>query len=81
MDALPLLGKTLGLAGTHGLVLDATSLHLLLEVLGAQLLGLGLVDVLHEDTLVLESVTLGLEVEGVVAALSVDDCVGSGVES
>lgn len=36
------------------------------EGLGAQLLGLGVVDVLHQDALVLELVTLGLEVQGVV---------------
>ena len=35
-------------------------LHLVGEDLGAGLLGLGLVDVLHQDTLVLEDVTLGL---------------------
>ena len=49
------------------LVLDTTSLHLVGEDLGTGLLGLGLVDVLHEDTLVLEDVTLRLLVEGVVA--------------
>ena len=36
------------------------------EDLGTGLLGLGLVDVLHEDTLVLEDVTLRLLVERVV---------------
>jgi hypothetical protein len=39
-------------------------------VLRAELLGLGLVDVLHEHALVLERVTLGLEVEGVVTGVS-----------
>ena len=48
------------------LVLDTTSLHLVGEDLGTGLLGLGLVDVLHEDTLVLEDVTLRLLVERVV---------------
>ena len=51
---------------TH-LVLDAAGLHLVGKHLGTGLLGLGLVDVLHEDTLVLEDVTLRLLVEGVVA--------------
>lgn len=64
-------GETLGLALAHGLVLDTTGLHLFLEVLGAQLFGLGLVDVFHQDTLVLEAVTLGFEVQGVVAVESV----------
>ena len=49
------------------LVLGAAGLHLVGEDLGAGLLGLGLVDVLHEDTLVLEDVTLRLLVERVVA--------------
>ena len=48
------------------LVLDTASLHLVSEDLGTGLLGLGLVDVLHEDTLVLEDITLGLLVERVV---------------
>ena len=48
------------------LVLDTASLHLVREDLGAGLLGLSLVDVLHEDTLVLEDVTLRLLVERVV---------------
>ena len=45
------------------LVLDTAGLHLVREDLGAGLLGLSLVDVLHEDTLVLEDVTLRLLVE------------------
>ena len=69
-DTLPLLGKPLGLPLAHGLVLDTTSLGLLLEVLGTELLGLGFVDVLHQDTLVLESVSLGLKVKSVVAGMS-----------
>jgi hypothetical protein len=38
-------------------------------VLGAELLGLGLVDVLHKNALVLEGVTLCLKVKRVVAAV------------
>lgn len=49
------------------LVLDTASLHLVGEDLCPALLGLGLVNVLHENTLVLEDVTLGLLVERVVA--------------
>lgn len=67
MDTRPLGSQTLGLALAHGLVLDTPGLHLFLEVLGAELLGLGLVDVFHEDALVLEAVSFGVEVEGVVA--------------
>ena len=48
------------------LVLGAARLHLVSEDLGTSLLSLGLVDVLHEDTLVLEDVTLRLLVERVV---------------
>lgn len=70
MDTLPLLGESGGLPLPHGLVLDSSGLGLLLEVLGSELLRLGLVDVLHQDSLVLESVTLGLEVERVVPAVS-----------
>ena len=40
------------------LVLCTTSLHLVAENLRAQLLGLGLVDVLHQHALVFEDVTL-----------------------
>jgi hypothetical protein len=52
-------------SGTN-LVLDTTSLHLVGEHLGTSLLGLRFVDVLHQDTLVLEHVTLGFLVKGVV---------------
>merc|ERR1719430_2777325 len=49
----------------------ATGLGLVLQHLGPGLLSLLLVDVLHEDTLVLEDVTLGLEVK-LVVQMSVD---------
>ena len=49
------------------LVLDTAGLHLVGEDLGTGLLRLCLVDVLHQDTLVLEDVTLRLCVERVVA--------------
>ena len=49
------------------LVLDTAGLHLVGEDLCTGLLGLGLVDVFHEHTLVLENVTLGLLVECVVS--------------
>lgn len=48
------------------LVLDAASLHLVCEDLRTGLLGLRLVNILHEDTLVLEYVSLRLLVERVV---------------
>ena len=44
-------------------------LHLVSKSLGPELLLLGLVDELHENSLVLEDVTLGLEVERVVTAM------------
>jgi hypothetical protein len=57
-DCLTLLCHTLCTALPSSLVLDTTGLHLVCEDFGAVLLGLGLVDVLHEYTLVLENVTL-----------------------
>jgi hypothetical protein len=48
------------------LVLDTAGLHLVGEDLGAALLSLCFVDVLHEHALVLEHVTLGFLVERVV---------------
>lgn len=68
VDTLPLLREPVGPPLPHGLVLDSAGLLLLGEVLGSELLGLLPVDVLHQDTLVLESVTLGLKVESVVPA-------------
>lgn len=64
-----LLCQTLLSTLTHVAVTQTTGLHLVSEVLGAGLLSLGLVDVLHQDTLVLEDVTLALEVELVVAVV------------
>merc|ERR1719312_139394 len=58
---LPLLPPPLGL-----LDLVAPGLGLVSQHLGPGLLGLLLVDVLHQDALVLEHVTLGLQVEVVV---------------
>lgn len=65
-DTLSLLGQSLGSSFSHSLVLDSSGLGLLLQVLGSELLRLGLVNVFHQDSLVLESVTLGFEVESVV---------------
>lgn len=48
------------------LVLDTASLHLVGEDFGSGLLSLGLVDVLHQNTLVLEDVTLGFLIKGVI---------------
>lgn len=48
-------------------ILDAADLHLVVEGLGAGGLGLFSVDSIDELTLVLEDVTLGLQVKGVVA--------------
>lgn len=41
------------------LVLDTAGLHLVGENLGTGPLGLGFVNVLHEDTLVLEDISFG----------------------
>jgi hypothetical protein len=48
------------------LVFDTTSLHLIAEDLGTGLLSFGFVDVFHEDSLVLEHITLGALIEFVV---------------
>jgi len=66
---LSLFGLALGAALTELLVLLSLGLGLVLEHLGTGLLCLLLVDVLHKDTLVLENVTLGLQVELVVHVL------------
>jgi hypothetical protein len=54
----------LPLAG--GLVLHPACLELLLQGLRPRLFGLGLVDVLHKDALVLENITLAAQVQLVV---------------
>lgn len=54
---------------TTDLVFGATSLHLVGKNLCSRLLGLGLVDVFHQDTLVLENVSFRLHVERVVTAM------------
>lgn len=51
-------------------VFNTASLHLVGEDLGAALLGFGLVDVLHQDALVLEDVTLRLLVEDMVPVVT-----------
>ena len=66
---MSLFGLALGAALTELLVLLSLGLGLVLEHLGTGLLCLLLVDVLHKDTLVLENVTLGLQVELVVHVL------------
>jgi len=68
-DTLSLLGNTSSTTFTGSLVLDTTSLHLVGKDLGAALLGLGLVDVLHENTLVLENITLRFLVKDMVEML------------
>merc|ERR1712147_311046 len=55
--------------GLEGLSLGTTSLSLLCDLLLHDPLGLLLVDVLHEHTLVLEHVTLALHVQGMVQVL------------
>lgn len=51
---------------TTYLVLDTTSLHLVTEDLRARFLGFGLVDKLHQDSLVLEDVSFGFLIELVI---------------
>ena len=68
-DTLPLLGQASSTTFPDSLVLETTSLHLVGENLGSGLLGLSLVNVFHEHTLVLEDVTLGLLVEDMVEVL------------
>jgi len=65
-ECLPLLLQTSLATFPDGLVLDTAGFHLVGEDLCTRLFGFGLVDVLHEHTLVLENITLGLLVEGMV---------------
>lgn len=51
---------------TSGTATSTDSLGLLSQLVGTGLLGLGLVNEFHKDTLVLEHVTLALEVQFVV---------------
>ena len=68
-EGSPLFGNPLGAALAEGLVAQTTGLHLVGKVLRPPLLGLGVVTVLHKNTLVLEHVTLRLQVELVVAEM------------
>jgi len=61
-----LAGDTLLSASSRLLVLGSSSLGLIGQLLGAKSLGLLLVDEFHQDALVLEHVTLALDVELVV---------------
>ena len=64
-----LLSNTGSTTLTSSLVLSTVGISLVLDGLRSELLGLSLVDVLHQDTLVLEDITLRLEVQGVVQVL------------
>jgi hypothetical protein len=64
-----LLSNTSSTTLTGSLVLGTVGISLVLDGLGSELLSLSLVDVLHQDTLVLEDVTLRLEVQGVIQVL------------
>lgn len=65
----PLLGQSVGTSLPHRLVSHTAGLHLVGDVLASGLLCLGLVNELHEDSLVLEHVTLRLHVQVVVEVL------------
>lgn len=65
-DCLALFAQPFGAAFSDGFVLNTTSLHLVAENLGTVLLCLGFVNVLHENTLVFEYITLRFLVKGVV---------------
>jgi hypothetical protein len=64
-----LLSNTVSTTLTSSLVLGTVGISLILNGLGSELLSLSLVNVFHQDTLVLENITLGLEVQGVVQVL------------
>jgi len=68
-DASALLSNTGSPTLTQGLVASTADLHLVSQGLGTELLSLSLVDELHKDALVLEHVTLGLQVQRVVQVL------------
>lgn len=65
-DRTSLLGDSIRSSSSGGLVLRSSSLHLVGEDLGSGLLSLGLVDEFHENSLVLEDVSLSFHVELVV---------------
>jgi hypothetical protein len=69
LTSFELLSLLVGTTLTDGLVLGTENISLFSEGLGTNLLSLGLVDMLHEDTLVLETVTLGLKVKMMVKML------------
>jgi hypothetical protein len=64
-----LLGLLVGTTFTESLVLGTENISLFSESLSTNLFSLGLVDVFHQDTLVLETVTLGLQVKVVIQVL------------
>jgi hypothetical protein len=64
-----LLGLLVSTTFTDSLVLGTENISLFSKSLGTDLFSLGLVDVFHQDTLVLETVTLGLEVKVVIQVL------------
>jgi len=69
LDSCPLLLDTLHSSLSCSLGLRTLGVHLVLEYLLTRLLGLGLVDMLDESTLVLEGVTLAQVIELVVKML------------
>jgi hypothetical protein len=69
LTSLKLLKLLVSTTFTEGLVLGTENLSLISKSLGTDLLSLSLVDVFHQDTLVLEAVTLGLEVKMTVQVL------------
>ena len=64
-------GSTFCLPLVSGLAPGSSGLSLLLENLQTGCLGLLLVDKLHQDSLVLENVSLRLQVKGVVPGIAV----------
>ena len=69
LTSFELLGLLVGTTFTESLVLGTEDISLFSKSLSTDLLSLGLVDVFHQDTLVLETVTLGLEVKVVIQVL------------
>jgi hypothetical protein len=69
LTSFELLSLLVSTTFTESLVLGTEDISLFSEGLSTDLLSLSLVDVLHQDTLVLETVTLGLEVKMMIQVL------------
>ena len=69
LTSFELLGLLVGTTFTESLVLGTENISLFSKSLSTDLFSLSLVDVFHQDTFVLETVTLGLKVKMMIQVL------------